>query len=264
MYQPNLMAGVRGTLAKRAKSAHAFTTLCYAALLLLATIHASSLRAQTGSTWLELSKFAWENAAPNVTLNTGDTVEIAFSLGTSSNEASEVLGVDIDVTLSPDAQCPSSVTMDTTGSWLFDDGNATISATSDCSEDLLNFLGERSDGTSRTGYGTVFRFILVSDEDGIQASELIQESGGHVLVENIEMRPGKKLEWAVGMDMRVIKRAARIAAEEVAEDLLRPLIYPNPTADKVTIDLSAYPAGLYHVAVIHPSGKKQSAKVVKQ
>ncbi|MEM6270599.1 MAG: hypothetical protein AAF998_14255 [Bacteroidota bacterium] len=144
--------------------------------------------------WENLDEYAWEILAPAGTFAAGDAVTFTLELGTPAVPLDRVYGIDLELTLADHVTLPPNFATEWGSSWLFDAIDASESHSYDDGTGILAILTERIDGVPRNGGGVVYTFTLICGEDSTPAASLIDDSGGHVLIDNVEMRqaPGKR------------------------------------------------------------------------
>ena len=146
------------------------------------------------------------------TLNANQAGTFSFELGSVASPAADVLGLELDITLSDQAVLPtSSLALNFEGSWLLEDVEVSQSITVNGSTRILHIGLILSDNVPETGHGFVLSFPIVSAYNNVAASSLVTELDGIVIIENIDLR----LE------------APAVQEQQFAETV-QPVCYPNP------------------------------------
>lgn len=180
------------------------------AVLFLMAISTISMKAQGGVN-RSVSNYGFEISAPEGTLDSGESATITILVGSSSTPVNDALGFEIDLELGDHAIMPQASNVSYDGSWFFTGSppyNDQFSTNS--VEHSVTVSGTQSPAVS--GYGTLFKIELTANVDNVEASSLVQDGGGMILV-----------------DEAGFKTAPSILEKEKPDFEL----YPNPSSDVV-------------------------------
>lgn len=182
---------------------------------LIATISASSLRAQHGTQNIDTITFGV--TVPEGLYLSGDIVEVDIHIGSPTDPIKDLLGFDLWLDLGGVARpATNHPSMDFEGSCLIKSSAFDSSSTWNPGTDLYSFEAILGTGAAGTGTGHVVSVWLEITADNVDASSVIANAGGLALIENIS---GKQAA-----------PTASIAASTVA--------YPNPATHTLYFDPS--------------------------
>ena len=224
-----------------------FSRLSHIAIFILCCLPGLS-RAQSG-TWIDVQEYDFDIHLPNGTFDTGDTVYAEIHLDSPSNGSQIFRGVDINLELSGDAALPSQFDADFAGGWLLDSTDVDSSTEVRPLTRLMEVYAERLDGVGQSGAGLVLKVPIVCDADNVQASDLVVDGGGLVLVDNVDMKTAGPQGGAVHTTV------TRLDAER------GPTMVSEATG---TVDLAALPPGLYFIVETDAAGHRQVRKILKE
>ena len=223
------------------------------AVLFIATF-VTGVSAQT--TTVDLGNFAHNIVYPTGTYNVGESFTIQIELGTSTQQAEDVVGFDLELELSEYAQLPTSVELTTENSWLNPDVYLNDVSSVDDPTRTLHLEVSRSNNSGVTGYGEIVSVTLVSDMDNATPQMLVDGMTGVLTVEdNIDMKTDLD-GAAITSDLKVYPNPA---TEYINLEGLEPgseyklidlsgSIWMNGTVEAAgvqTLDVNTLPQGFY-------------------
>ncbi len=208
-------------------------------------------------------------------LDSGESAIFTIVVGTSETPVDNALEFEIDLNLGDHAELPQSSALSFDDSWFFPDPPPFSSQfNTHAGDHSATISGTQSPGIS--GHGNLFQIKLTSTVNGVEASNLIQDGGGMIMIDE------------VGFKMNPFSNS---------EEIVSVKIYPNPCAEKVqfnwgtnlptevifldmkgqtvarlssldikngTFTTRNFPPGIYHVVVKDSSGNQTIKKLLKR
>lgn len=219
-------------------------------LLLIVLFPALGACAQgQGPTWVSALEYGFDIQLPNDTLDAGDTTYAELHLDLPFHSADRLIGVDLYLELSGDAELPATFNADSSGSWVFGGTEITCDTEVRPLDRELKAFVLRNDSIGQNGLGMVLRIPIVAAKDNVSAADLLVDGGGLVLVDNVDMKtnaPSTPPAFTTVTRMDQAEGPAVVAEARGA------------------IDLAALPPGLYFIVETDANGKQRIRKILKR
>ena len=219
-------------------------TKAFALLLLLLLGGSIDLKGQNGVN-RDVTEYGFEITAPEVILNAGETAMITIEVGTPSTPVYDAMEFSIDLDLGDQAVLPQSNDLYDDLSWFFTSSPANLQLTTDEANHSVTVTGDNSPYES--GYGVLFQIEVEATTDGTNASDLIQDGGGMILVDEIGFKT----------------RPVNPVFDTDAEPSLSASLSDGEIADKI-MDARKLTDGIYNVVVLFADGIQKVKKILKQ
>ncbi len=234
-----LLSVARASYARAPRAASASLTPKYCALFAFWMAFTTLGLSAQSYTEMDLSDFTYAVIGSEGMLDAGDTATYTVTLGDVNSPANDVIGLRLDLTLDKDALVPYGAGLSVNGSWCLDPTNLYTEVVPDASHHL-SLLLRSADYSSQSGAGMVFTFRLIANASGFSAADLIDQEGGIVIVENIDVRlaaPQPNMENADAPNAAQYLPSHKPASSAGTPSAVQGHAFPNPTQGRVTLPL---------------------------
>lgn len=255
------------TTLKRSKSILLALSLCFSNL---AFCSIDTIAQET--TTEPLSSFA-----NSLTLlsRSGDTIIYEFKLGTTSNQASDVVGYELEGSLGNLNNTPSSMEVEVDASWIGDNSEESLTTSYNYDEGTFKVNYSRTDPSGQEGYGLVGLICIIADQGETLPEAAVATAGGGslVILDNSGWKTDfSSLERNENFDFTPFPNPSlgmvNLGFSEAKEGDWRVISLAGAVMENgrgqipSTLNLSAYASGLYFV-VITIDGIALSKKIVR-
>lgn len=202
-------------------------------------------------------------------IESGETAILHIELGNNESVVNNAIAFSIDLKIDQDAIMSINPAVSIASSWFFDPTNANLGVAVDLSTRTITLSGFTTNAVS--GFGNVLDISIEAGPDGIYANQIVNSTGGIVIIENIGFkRPQEFLETESSVYPNPFNSTLNFdwgttTPSSVQVFNQQGILIAKLSQDQISMGkwyAPEIPSGLYHV-VIESKDSRSTFKVLK-